>query len=205
MPTPDIIITAAGESVSVGCPYTPDFPPAARKLGGRWDKPTAAWIFPRRNRSRVEDLLAEIYGWATEPGPMVVVSLTANLERGIREYGHAIYIAGRMVARATHRDSGAQLGDRVTLVQGDAGSGGSRKNWCTTLDAGSIVEIELPRSAAAKVVRYVEQTADNRWSDWIAAEILEGADGVDTTALESERARLLDRVAEIDKLLAGAA
>ena len=40
----------------------------------------------------------------------------------------------------------------MALIEGKARSGGSRKNWETYITGGSVVEVELPLSAANRVI-----------------------------------------------------
>lgn len=62
-----------------------------------------------------------------------------------------VEVAGRTIARAWGRDSGAKLGDGVVKLQGRVGSGGSMKNWETVVDA-DVVLHDCPRKVAEKLI-----------------------------------------------------
>ncbi|KKK90721.1 hypothetical protein LCGC14_2720140, partial [marine sediment metagenome] len=108
-----------------------------------------------------------------------------------------IFIAGRQVARATSRDSATVLGDGVIVLAGEIHSGGSRKNWATVAESGTVIEIrDVPESLARAAV------ADS--DKYLEIEIIGQAD-IDQDALQAERAGLVARMAEIDSALAAAA
>ena len=53
------------------------------------------------------------------------------------------------MARAYGRDSGAKIGEGVVFLEGGASSGGSVKNWYTTIKKGSVFEVrDVPRAKA---------------------------------------------------------
>lgn len=177
-----VSIAVTGTKVEVKTPYHPDFPREAKLLGGKWNN--AAWLFDSRDEDRVRELCRKIYGTDGTAADLVSVRLTAKTEIAALHSG--IFAAGRCVARATGRDSGAKLGDGVILLSGRVTSGGSMKNWRTYVIEGSVVEVrDVPRAAVADI------DAD----DW-AVEIVEAEDK--TSVLLAERERLLARLAEID-------
>jgi hypothetical protein len=118
-------------------------------------------------------LCHEIYG---TDGSAVAVSdlVTARVTITTTWYEDraGLFAGGRLVARAFDRDSGARLGDGVIILRGNATSGGSRKNWETRIQGGSIFEIrDLPRGMAGRlfndlpsdaVIEVIEPTAHER-------------------------------------------
>ena len=109
----------------------------------------------------------------------------------------AIRIAGREVARATSRDSGAKLGEGVVLLSGGFASAGSVKNWGTESksDGATVLIRDMPIVAAQRIIE--EHPAGVQ-----AAQLEDEAPVSDKDALREERARLLARLAEIDAALA---
>ena len=107
-----------------------------RNLGGTWDKSQDAWIFPAYVESEVESL-DEIFN--SDP---IVIEITAIEE--IYEYGKGIEFLGKPLCRAFERDSGARISTDIALLSGYATSGGSRKNWATILDEGTVLRLQIP-------------------------------------------------------------
>lgn len=146
-----IKIEHQNDAIIVEAPYHPDFPAAARKLGGCWNKPV--WTFDVRDEDRVRELCMEIYG--DDGRPQELVNLRVNID-GIVSYESqtSLYIAGREIVRIYGRDSGARLGKGVVVLKGSFSSGGSRKNPDVEHDPGTIVEIrDVPRTAAEAAAR----------------------------------------------------
>ena len=107
--------------------FNPKLPARAKKLGGRWDPDSKAWVFDPRDENRVAELYQSIYGyWDTEgepPSDAVTVQITANYE--ISKLRTGIFFLGRLIAMASGRDSGAGLGPGIILDNGSVTSGGS--------------------------------------------------------------------------------
>lgn len=183
--------------ICVSSPYNPDLPKPARALGGKWNPTKNAWCFDRRDESRVEELYRRIYGeWDTNDVPPAdAVTCRVKLLKDIRVVHGGIFFAGRQIARATGRDSGATLASGVILIAGKGfASGGSVKNWATTGEEGTVFEL---RDVPLSKVKEEMENEDNaeRYEITILGD-------VDTAALETEKQRLLARIAEIDAILA---
>lgn len=116
--------------------YNADLIEKCRKLGGRWDGDEKAWVFPGFVSDKVEEL-DEIYN-----DELITIELKA------KEYfsrcNEPILFCGYVVARATGRDSGAKLGEGVSMLQGSVGSSGSMKNWATCIQEGTIIRLNVP-------------------------------------------------------------
>ncbi len=186
-------ITTRYDRLYVESPYHPDFPLRAKNLGGLWNSVSKIWDFDSRDEPRVRALCLEIFGSdGKSAAPVVDIRATWH-SSGCADLG-AIFIAGRQVARATSRDSATVLGDGVIVLEGELHSGGSRKNWATVAEAGTVIEIRdvpeaLARAAVSESDKYLE------------VEIITQAD-IDREALQAERAGLVARIAEIDSALA---
>jgi hypothetical protein len=133
-------------------PYSPTFPAAAKKLGGRWVPERKAWQFDGRDEAAVRALCVRLFGTDGSPETTADV-LTIRAPSGVcTNDGTALWLAGRQVARVLGRDSGARLGDGVVVVTGSFGSGGSMKNPRIVVKAGTVFELrDVPRAMAEKV------------------------------------------------------
>lgn len=183
-----IQITRQNDTIAVTSPYHPDFPAQARNLGGKWVDKT--WQFDQRDDSRVRELLLKVYGWSEDgAGDLVTCKITLSTDT---PNALSLFVAGRQIARAFSRDSGAKLGDGVVLLDGEFDSGGSRAHPHLDWIPGTTVELrDIPRAAAAgfKSNQYVE-----------SFEILD-AEAETHKSLVAEKVRLIVRLAEIDKAL----
>lgn len=126
--------------IKVYCPYDDQFIKGAGNSSGKFSHSENCWVFPSRSEAKARALLIEIFGTDdTATSPKVDVRVT--FPRMYYANKDAIRLAGRMVARATSRDSKAVLGDDVELVTGWVRGDGSAKNWETRTSEGSVYEI----------------------------------------------------------------
>jgi hypothetical protein len=138
---PSVQLQCSDGRVTVRAPYHPDWPAAAKRLGGRWDPGNKTWQFDPRDTERVREKLAEIYGWDGSY-PVEVVDLRIRLDLLRASTSSAIWIYGRMVAERPARDSRVRLGSGVVLVTGGfPSSGGSRKYPEVSPLPGTVVEM----------------------------------------------------------------
>lgn len=176
------------DKIFVVSDYSPDLPTKARKLGGSWNG--KSWEFDARDEERIIKLYNKIYGDPTEK----LVTLKCKAKDTVSEWQSGIFLAGRCIARATGRDSGAKYGDGIVFLKGSADSGGSMKNWVTKIEEGSIFEIrDVPESKAKLELENTE----------FEVTILEDKPKINVELLSEERCKLLVRLAEIDLLLLG--
>jgi len=109
-----------------------------RELGGQWDSESKTWAFNAIVEDKIEEL-EELYNC-----DLIDVELTAKEDCS---YGcDAVDFLGYTIARATGRDSGAQLGDGVSMLRGSIDSGGSMKNWRTSIEEKSIFRLSVPKN-----------------------------------------------------------
>lgn len=186
-----IKITRTESTISVSTPYSPELPQRAKQLSGRWDREAAVWVFPIQAEPQVKALYMDVYGmWDSVESDTVTVVCRNDNEYSVT--CDSIVLHGRVVARATGRDSGAKTADGIVLLSGKFRSGGSVKNWRTVCDEGTTFKIlNVPRAKADQMV-----SGDS----WCKCSIEEPTT-VDRAALMAERERLLARIAEIDLLL----
>lgn len=185
------INTNASGQILAFTPYNARFIEGAHKLNGKWNAAAKGWIFDPLARNGLMALLKDVYGYV-EGDQVVTARLTAKDE--IRVTRAPVIFAGRVIARAMDRDSGAKTGDGVILDAGRITSGGSMKNWETIIKEGARLIVRgLPASAAV----------GNQ--EWDVEIIPEDAPAPDAGALKEERARLVARLAEIDAQLSAMA
>lgn len=167
--TVQINISSDRLTLTVEAPYNPDFPARAKALGGRWQPATKRWEFDARDESRVRSVCLDVYG--DDGTPQARVTLRATAKADLFAERDSIYLAGRPVARAFSRDSGARLGDGVVVLEGGSpDSGGSRTKWRTTIPKGCVLEIrDVPVAAMPESDSCWEIEAASPGSDAIAA------------------------------------
>lgn len=117
-------------------------------LGGKWDKDEGAWIFSDLVADRI-DTLEEYYN-----------SELLNIEIRFTDDSYSdcesISFCGYTVATACGRDSGAKIADGISLISGGFDSGGSMKNWKTTVRENTIIRLRIPTKIYDNLVDYSE-------------------------------------------------
>lgn len=177
----------------IASPYNVEFVRRIKLSGGKWSAASKRWYVPEPALPAVRTMMAEVYGETDEGPASEYVTLTVKWLEDDWTVGGPVTLAGRVIASAWGRDSGAKPGTNVSFIAGSPASGGSAKNWETKVPEGSVVEIYyVPLSKAQEIV--------NNHPRWLEVSI-EGAPVIDKDALKAEREQLLKRVAEIDALL----
>lgn len=145
-------ITVTGNQFAVFSDYHPEIPPAARKLNGNWDG--GGWVFDNRDRERVLELYRSVYGYDPANSEAVVdIRVTVPADSLLYAECDGLYLAGRMIGRATDRDSGAKQGEGIVFLEGHVTSGGSRKNWTTRIEGPAVFEIRDVYVLAAENIK----------------------------------------------------
>lgn len=192
-------IEEIGQKIRVHSPYHPQFPSAARALGGRWDAEGKTWVFDIRDIDRVRETLRGIYGTdGSAEGATVTLHVNVNVLQRLAMFDSALnqqlrsgslFIAGREIARRPHRDAPVRLGEGVTIISGGfPATGGSVKHPELGPREGTVVEVrDVPVSAASAAV-----------DQFPAAVSIVGEQEAHHQALLAEKERLLARLAEID-------
>ena len=189
----NIKVTIKDGRASVFTPFSRDFVAAIRNVGGRkWDADDKCWTVPEESLPQVRQIMMDVYGETDLPGTCGSVTVKVTFKEEYSERRDDVIIFKKVIASARGRDSGARPGDDVTFIEGEPTSGGSMRNWESVVPAGCVV---LLRHVPLSVW---EQDKD---SEYYTAEIVdEGKEK--RKELEEEKARLLARIAEIDKELA---
>ena len=183
-------IVYSGTRAEVYAPFHPEFVAALKRAGGRWDSQKRTWVVSAAAVDTIRARMRAIDGRDdTEEPKRVDVRLTFT--SSLYESCGPIFLLGKEVAKATGRDSGARIGPDACFACGTPTSGGSAKNWYTCIQEGSVCILAgVPESMAVK---------DNL-PEGVELEIIQSS-SVDREALEAERKKLLDRLAEIDAIL----
>ena len=188
-------ISENNDLISVITPYNPDFAQAARNMGGEWDRNQKVWVFRAKRKDFVIKSIEKHYGVdLSAPDTDVVCRVTAK--RYIESDVESSLMVGPVpVARAFSRDSGAKICDGVCLLSGSVDSGGSRKNWVTTVEEDSVFELTLLRSV-------VELINDYDWDVEILPESKDKANKSsedDEASLQARRSALKVELEEVEK------
>ena len=175
-------------------PFNRDFVNAIRNIGGRkWDADDKCWTVPEEALPEVRKIMMDAFGETDLPDTCGSVTVKVTFKEEYSSRCDDVVIFKKVIASARGRDSGARPGDDVTFLEGEPTSGGSMKNWKSVVPAGCVVLLRhVPRAVW-------EQDKD---SEYYTAEIVDEGKDVKRKELEEEKARLLARIAEIDKLLA---
>jgi len=141
--------TERGE-IAVQTPYTEAFVNDCRASGGRWDAGEKVWLFGGAARQMVRELVVRHFAFDIDAtGEMEWIEIVANREV-YAERGPVI-VAGKVIAQAFGRDSGARVGDDVTMTGGRIRSDGSRQYWHTTIDEGSSFVFRAPKGSVDRL------------------------------------------------------
>ena len=190
----NIKVTIKDGRASIYTPFNRDFVAGIRNVGGRkWDADNKCWTVPEESLPQVRQIMMDVYGETDLPNTCGSVTVKVTFKEEYSERRDDVIIFKKVIASARGRDSGARPGDDVTFIEGEPTSGGSMKNWESVVPAGAVV---LLRHVPLSVW---EQDKD---SEYYTAEIIDEGKDVKRKELEEEKARLLARIAEIDKELA---
>jgi len=156
------IVSLTDNRIAVVTPYNADFVRKARLQAGRWgsyrdDKGNGspAWIFPVEQIEAVRQLLRDVYGEDDQDQDSgKKVRLRVQYDRSIDTGGRGdVVVAGRQVARAFGRDSGAKIGEDIVVIKGGFGSGGSIKNWAIHVKTDTVFDLlRIPEPMARRMV-----------------------------------------------------
>ena len=123
--------------ITVDVPFNKVFIGKAKKLGGKWDDENKVWVFSNFVKAEAQ-ALEDKYG-----SELVPVEITFKAEDYYPK--DAYTLAGIVLATATGRDSGAQLGKDIAVIKGSFNSGGSAKNWATIVKEGTVIRMMMPK------------------------------------------------------------
>lgn len=133
-------------TIRVKTPYNKDFVNKARNLKGEWEAKEEEWVFDDSIEEYVKNALIKCYGTTGEEPVKTCSLLVKEVEEDV--YGGPVELFGRRIAKAWGRDSGARLSEGIVWISGSYSSGGSVKNWRTSLNKGTFIiqNFPLPRT-----------------------------------------------------------
>lgn len=188
------ITNTQNNKIEVKTPYSALFVSRLKESIGKrkWDSEKRVWVIEEEDRDALMAVLKEVFGYEDDGGETCDVEITLDphycVDRG------PIMIAGVVIAKAWGRDTGAKLGENVTVLKGGFKSGGSRVNWDTRMDEETVVRVKdfpawgLGENVQANVKNFkIKKISDIK---------------VNREKLMKEKEELLARLAEIDKILA---
>lgn len=192
-----ISIRTEADKAYISSPYNPEFVLKIHSIGSaKWHASTKEWQVPVESLEDAKQVLREVYGTDgsenNEPKVTVKLTIDDDVDLGdIQSIDNELVMTlfGREIMSARGRDSGVKVADGVT-VKGKYKSGGSMKYPTIEFGKGTeIIVYNVPESLAKKTkVKHA------------TVEIV-SKPKIDRQALLDEKARLLKRIAEIDKLL----
>lgn len=187
----DFEIRVKDGKAEIYTPFNRQFVDKVKLMGARWNGSARCWTMDADAVEDVRKVMRDVYG-RDDGSAGETVTVTLEFAYGYdSDYGEPVTILGRTIATAFGRDSGARVGDGVMFLEGKPTSAGSRKNWYVSIPSGSIVKL-------LKVPKTLIEAAD--LPDGVTMAVTD--DSIDRAALESEKAKLMARIAEIDALLA---
>ncbi len=179
-----------GERFEMYTPYSKSFISKIKTIGSaKWNPEKRCWTVKEEDQKKAKEILLSVYG---EDGETAQTTYYMKFEctEDYNVWCDSARLCGKIVARATGRDSGAKVGEDVVLEKGTFTSGGSAKNWETQIEKGAIFTLKhVPKSKI-----------DDFDKDYFTKLSCE-KEGVDADALKAEKEKLLARIAEIDKIL----
>ena len=207
-----------GDVLAVTAPYSGDFIARAKSLGGRWSAADRAWMFEERHHVRVQEIVAEVYGWSLgAPQALRTVDLLlewpgleSEIWAGSRGHGELV-MCGRTLIRQKTRDGGPVFSEGVSVYAGRfARRGGSRANPALNPDAGTAILIEgvpapvaltfraelIPRAVSSLHIWTAEQAAPFDMDAAVSAAAEFSAELADAAAEDDDLARAELELAE---------
>ena len=167
--------------IKVKSAYNAEFVNGAKMLQGKWSAPY--WCFPEENEQEVRELLLRIYGENGEEQERVSVIVDVS-----KMNGGSIYLEGILLATRFSRDCAVKLAENVILVSGGFPErGGSAK--CPMCNPEEGTKLKIKGVPLALYERIKEKVA-------LCDDVAQRKE-----RLEAEKARLLARLAEIEKEL----
>ncbi len=168
--------------------YNTEFIKKAKRLGGRWDRSTNAWVFSEDRESFLLPVIYSIYGTIGAAPPVCVhVEIDMDLFYAKEDTAQQNRIGGFILAKRMSRDSEVLLPEWAFISEGEfCESGGSRNSPCVTWESGTKVRAKIPEVIYEKYKNH----------DGIRL-----AEEINREALQTERDYLAKRLAEVDAIL----
>ena len=182
-----VSIRNVNNTIQVKTQFNPDFVCAAKQIGGKFDYDQKAWCFDERNLELVKNTLMSLFG--TDGYNQSIVDVEVTVKKRIVAEKSPIYLAGRIIAQAGGRDSGATCSEKIAFIEKKPQSGGSMKYWTTEIAEGAVFRILDLYEGATDLLDQcdsIEYKIINKHSNHSELEYL-----------KSELARITARIAEL--------
>lgn len=184
-------IRTANGLARVYTPYNPKFVKRIKGIGGaKWDAYEKCWCVPETAVDVAREIMSDVYGYS-DIQKNETISIKVTFNEAVSEYRGDVILFGKILSHACGRDSGARVGDDVAYINGGPESGGSTKNWCSTVKEGSVAIL-------SNVNKHVYEKEEMNYD--VTVEVLEEKKE-DRRKLLEEKERLLKRISEINKIL----
>ena len=191
-------IEISGGKAYIFTPYNAEFVKRIKGIGGaKWNGAERYWTVPAEAVDSARDIMMDVYGETDIPDGSEKLKLRITALVDIEELRAPVSYFGKNLASASGRDSGARVGDGVILESGTITSSGSMKNWTSMIRRDAVMILtDVPETLYQR-----DKNATTPWGDTLfSVEVLKNS--VDKEKLEAEKAELLARIAEIDRILA---
>ena len=169
-------------------PYNDEFVERLQGFGGaEWTG--KCWTVPEHAVDEVREVMLEIFG-ENDINVSEKVKVKINFKEEVFRAKGPVTIFGKSIATARGRDGNARISEDVVFIKGKAHGGGSRVNWGTVIDEGSIVTItNVP----------VTKLDDPNLPEGASFEVI--GEYINPDDLRKEKKRLLERIEVIDECL----
>lgn len=117
-----------------------------KTLGGsRWNGTEGCWVTSAHYIDHVREFMEVHFGESDVASAKTTLTLRLKFIDDMFAERESVVLFGKVLARATGRDSGAFPGDGVAYAEGKPTSGGSRNNWRSIVPEGAeLVLYDVP-------------------------------------------------------------
>lgn len=189
----DIKVRIIGDEARISAPSDVDFSNEMKYHNCKFDMKTKEWVVDIDLLDIVRKKLYSLYGMDDFTNDFVNVWVTIPEHKHLEAVCRPVKMFGKVIAAATSKNSGAFWGKDIVNMSSECESWGSVKNWETLVLRG---KFKIKNVSKSRVLEEKEIYED----DGFIIEILESSK-VNKKVLLEERARLIERINEIDKTL----
>lgn len=173
--------------ISVTSPFDRGFIGEVKTIGGKWNAGQKTWDVPEENEEMLKELLTRCYGWADDDAEIITIEYCTD-----DFYDDVISIGSiKMVDRRFRDGDVSYYNDTIVLSGGFPSSGGSAKHPAAEPKDGTILRSKISRKA------FDQLSEEEQKKITIVKEASK------KERLEAEKAKLIARLAEIEKELEG--
>ncbi len=175
--------------IKVRSPYEKAFISEVKMIGGKWDASEKTWDVPEENEEMLRALLLRCYGYAGEDSEMITVEYSPCDFPSMKQ-DPTTRIGGIKVLERRSRDGEVSFfNDTIVVSGGFYGSGGSVRYPAVNPKDGTICRSKITRAAY------------DGFGEITKARLTIVKEASKKERLEAEKAKLIARLAEIEKEL----